>query len=181
MSIHPTDQAYLAVLDDEILHALAGAEKVPEYGSTNGFMIPVRAIIKVSKPHHPFYELTRDLESHGFSVGAASSLLAFLVLIAGLYRDAFWAAKAREWDQHKADLIACADVDEPYVTSANINRLLAGVRGILGVVGWVQRAYSFGHPGDTRKLRERALAVLQQWEGFERKVLEIEEMGYVDG
>jgi len=38
MSIHPTDQAYLAVL--------AGAEKVPEYGSTNGFMIPVRAMIK---------------------------------------------------------------------------------------------------------------------------------------
>jgi len=64
----PADQAYVDLLDDEILHALAGAEKVPEYGSTNGFMIPVRAIVRTTKPHHSCFELMRDLESQVFGV-----------------------------------------------------------------------------------------------------------------
>jgi len=91
-----------------------------------------------------------------------------------MQREAFWATKAREWDNYKAVLISCGDVERPYLTPTNINRLLAGIRGIVFVAEWVQRAYTFT-PKSGGVLWERTVAVIEQWKGFEEEVLNVVE------
>jgi len=75
-----------------------------------------------------------------------------------------------EWDNHKAVLISCGDVDRPYFSHANVNRLLAGIRGIISVAEWVQRAYS-STPLSKGVTWDRTVAVIEQWKGFEGEVV----------